>query len=687
MGWTKDNGKQAKLAAEMAEAERLRTEAEREATEAVRLETIAVKNANKTKWLPAVATVALRNSTYPNPQNGDTVRVTGDASVYRFDTVSGWVKTDEYNSAAIDNVTAQLADTENVIQKRPAYKSPNPYLSVPMNISSIITPSVFNYKRSDGLSAITGWDTEWLVVGEDGQCHIINKHELSAHRVDREPNWELDNPWDVEMAQKVVGYTDNLDSRNTWFRSVAKEEWNYADVGTKEQIRTGYAVTVGTGDETATGSKIFRPPTVYFYREGTKAAQSLTKMLSDQGIMNGDLTKPRNFSKVIRTALDEYFICGSGYNGSTSGVISKATFGKMVLTLNTAKTEKGANSVTSLVWTDYLSVLQSVLPEGELIINIPTIGGQTGDTFYVCVITKDGSNVKRTRLLTFNRSTNVATLVNAIDILSTTAIFPKTNTVADEGQIAFISKGANGVLFSFVTGTGSGQFVSYYKKDTETESQWHNVSNQIKRALGINGAMPYEASWDSSKSRFIVVGNFGSNACSGVLDADCKQGYPLTEMLPITKRWQNGIGSSVFGVFADLHGVLFCGGRQMLTFIPTKNSEQRPSRVIWGLRVKATQNINEVSISEGEAEFYSAGGEKKRVYYAGGTVASYTLSGVTLNLVVKSDGTVGRTGGITSGLTYPEPATLNEIILATITHTAGTVINPANIDQTTFRDI
>ncbi|MBZ5203192.1 SGNH/GDSL hydrolase family protein [Planomicrobium chinense] len=66
---------------------------------------------NKTRWLPAVDTVALRNSTYPNPAHGDTVRVNTEATIYRFQTGTGWIKTDQFSPTAIDQVTAQLAET------------------------------------------------------------------------------------------------------------------------------------------------------------------------------------------------------------------------------------------------------------------------------------------------------------------------------------------------------------------------------------------------------------------------------------------------------------------------------------------------------------------------------------------------------------------------------------------------
>lgn len=64
---------------------------------------------NKTTFLPAVDTVSTRDSAYPNPKHGDTVRVTGEAKTYRYVTGSGWVVTDQYNPTAIDNLSAQLA--------------------------------------------------------------------------------------------------------------------------------------------------------------------------------------------------------------------------------------------------------------------------------------------------------------------------------------------------------------------------------------------------------------------------------------------------------------------------------------------------------------------------------------------------------------------------------------------------
>jgi lysophospholipase L1-like esterase len=77
-----------------------------------------VADENKTKFLPAVATVADRDTVYPTPDHGDTVRVTGEAKIYRYDSVSGWVVTDQYNPAAIDEVNVKLAErpTHNEVQ-------------------------------------------------------------------------------------------------------------------------------------------------------------------------------------------------------------------------------------------------------------------------------------------------------------------------------------------------------------------------------------------------------------------------------------------------------------------------------------------------------------------------------------------------------------------------------------------
>ncbi len=71
--------------------------------------------ANKIIPLPTVATIALRNSTYPNPQHGSVVIVSQgvnplDAETYRFVSGTGWVLIDRYSASTITNITASLAD-------------------------------------------------------------------------------------------------------------------------------------------------------------------------------------------------------------------------------------------------------------------------------------------------------------------------------------------------------------------------------------------------------------------------------------------------------------------------------------------------------------------------------------------------------------------------------------------------
>src|SRR5690606_27788160 len=102
MAWSKDHGKVAKVNADYA-----KEQGDYAQTEANKVEQFIEDN--KTKWLPAVATVAARNSAYPNPEHGDTVRVTSEAKTYRYVSPTGWVVTDIYDATAIDQVTTQLA--------------------------------------------------------------------------------------------------------------------------------------------------------------------------------------------------------------------------------------------------------------------------------------------------------------------------------------------------------------------------------------------------------------------------------------------------------------------------------------------------------------------------------------------------------------------------------------------------
>lgn len=116
MGWSKDNGTVAKRNADYA-----KVQGDYAKTEANKVGQFVEEN--KTRWLPAVATVALRNSTYPNPQHGDTVRVTGEAKTYRYVSPTGWVVTDIYDATAIDQVAQQLAQTTTDLDSKKADKT------------------------------------------------------------------------------------------------------------------------------------------------------------------------------------------------------------------------------------------------------------------------------------------------------------------------------------------------------------------------------------------------------------------------------------------------------------------------------------------------------------------------------------------------------------------------------------
>src|SRR5690606_19228459 len=107
MAWSKDHGKVAKVNADYA-----KVQGDYAQTEANKVEQFIEDN--KTKWLPAVATVAARNSAYPNPEHGDKVRVTSEAKTYRYVSPTGWVVTDIYDASAIDQVAQQLAHVTQI---------------------------------------------------------------------------------------------------------------------------------------------------------------------------------------------------------------------------------------------------------------------------------------------------------------------------------------------------------------------------------------------------------------------------------------------------------------------------------------------------------------------------------------------------------------------------------------------
>lgn len=110
MSWYKNQGKYAKEQGDYAKSQGKAAGAAANSVHQAIDEAEQVAAENKTRFLDAVDTVAKRDTTYPNPQHGDTVRVTSTATTYRFVTGTGWVKTDEYNPTVIDNITQQLAD-------------------------------------------------------------------------------------------------------------------------------------------------------------------------------------------------------------------------------------------------------------------------------------------------------------------------------------------------------------------------------------------------------------------------------------------------------------------------------------------------------------------------------------------------------------------------------------------------
>ncbi|WP_424236302.1 hypothetical protein [Bhargavaea ginsengi] len=69
-----------------------------------------VREANRTDYLNAVATVQERDTAYPNPRHGDTVRVTGEGRTYRYKDGEGWTVVDEDNPTALNEALSKLDD-------------------------------------------------------------------------------------------------------------------------------------------------------------------------------------------------------------------------------------------------------------------------------------------------------------------------------------------------------------------------------------------------------------------------------------------------------------------------------------------------------------------------------------------------------------------------------------------------
>lgn len=208
MAWSKDKGTIAKVNADYA-----KVQGDYAKTEANKVERFVEDN--KTKWLPAVATVAARNSAYPNPEHGDTVRVTSEAKTYRYVSPTGWVVTDIYDASAIDQVAQQLAQTTKISQG--------------MTLSVI--PNVFTENNYTGIVPIVfkdGWlwgiqdNNKFVKSNNDGETwqYVANTPYGSLHSI----FWTNDGEILVSNAsdvRKSVGWSVNP-ATATWVTKLTK---------------------------------------------------------------------------------------------------------------------------------------------------------------------------------------------------------------------------------------------------------------------------------------------------------------------------------------------------------------------------------------------------------------------------------------------------------------------------------
>jgi hypothetical protein len=553
----------------------------------------------------------------------------------------------------------------------------------PVDFSSLLTDAPDPYGRWDGNSSVIGFDSSWLIPGEDCVMQVIDKQDLSTMRVDREPDWTQASPWSVSIITKCA--PGGHDSPNAFLQGSAREPWDYVDPGTGKNVTTGYAIVVGSGDLASPG--VYRSPSVFFWREGASAAISLTNMLDVAGIMGGVYSSPRCLQQVARTSAETFYLCGSGNNQSTNPASSRATFGKMVLTLTGSKTQTGVTGVTSLTWTDYLATLQAAMPVGETIVNVPAVANQLlAGVLYVMVVTEDGGGVLRARLVQFTVATNAVALDALNDAGTGNPKFPLTPFNDPETQSANICVSPTGILWTLIGVSG----VIYAGFRANAETVWHDAQTQIWRALGLNGTSPYSLSYDATRARFVVAGGTQGEANVGWLDSLCKQGHPYSRAFPAPMRYAQDDVRCARGVWTDAQGTIVIGDRQLAMFIPENSVEPSPNRVLWGLRVTPNVAVDTVTVSEGEAEFYQSDGTTVRKYYAGGTLGSITGggSGVTRLVVLTSAAVLQQPGlGFLAGVDYPDSALWNQVVLASVTRTvAGVVITTGEIDQTTFRD-
>ena len=162
----------------------------------------AADNANqvadeiKTRWLQAVETTALRDNAYPTPVNGDTVRVTSEAKTYRYDSTNRWVVTDIYNAAAIDQVTAQLADISQNTDLTLSVGNGGDTNSINTAID-FLSKKIVKYKQN-GIKAeikllsgfvmseqvvVDGLDLGWISITSEDAVVTINRSALTQNTV------------------------------------------------------------------------------------------------------------------------------------------------------------------------------------------------------------------------------------------------------------------------------------------------------------------------------------------------------------------------------------------------------------------------------------------------------------------------------------------------------------------------
>lgn len=135
---------------------------------------------NRVEWKPAVATVAERDTKYPNPVNGWTVRVTGETAIYKY-SKNAWIKTDQYNPAAVDGLYTQLAETAKKSEVQSLVTNKAEIAYVDSKVSAIDRGYGETYATLAALqSAFPTGNTKRYVVSADGKWYFWNGSAWAA---------------------------------------------------------------------------------------------------------------------------------------------------------------------------------------------------------------------------------------------------------------------------------------------------------------------------------------------------------------------------------------------------------------------------------------------------------------------------------------------------------------------------